>query len=418
MYSFVPADEEAHKATPREPVFVPDEMVRSKTSLVDSGDKLRKKGTDNNYKCKICNKTYKNKKSLADHKRKFHSKIPLKLFVKQDKDASKSKNKSDDDSTMIGNTSRKRKISTDDETSNKNHIASYSGESSDSNNDKSDKRYRRPKIIQHSRPYISHPPKKRSISPDSERVIKKLKRKHYISHPPTKRTISPDSERVIKKLKRKHKEGSVRRKIRKNLEKRRRNKRKRLRRKLVIPKYVEPTNTDDEVDNVSDIYEPPETKNISENDTIVNDDKIIDDIDDIDYPADDSTSDESDVTDPSEHVNCVSVEDFENVRKSIKNYNAEAIFNDVNGLNIIKTLFKGILDGWIPICTSQKQMFSDNAITFMRKAQKSKIIDLHSLIRNNREELENIFKFVDKSIKLVVDSYNKFGITDDNGHPK
>ena len=63
-------------------------------------------------------------------------------------------------------------------------------------------------------------------------------------------------------------------------------------------------------------------------------------------------------------------------------------------------------------------MFSDNAITFMRKAQKSKIIDLHSLIRNNREELENIFKFVDKSIKLVVDSYNKFGITDDKGHPK
>ena len=63
-------------------------------------------------------------------------------------------------------------------------------------------------------------------------------------------------------------------------------------------------------------------------------------------------------------------------------------------------------------------MFSDNAVTFMRKARESKIIDLHSLIGNNIEELENIFKFVDKSIKLVVDSYNKFGITDEHGNPK
>ena len=71
--------------------------------------------------------------------------------------------------------------------------------------------------------------------------------------------ITPDEEfeenrNLHPNFQRKHKEDSVRRKIRKNLENRRRNKRKRLRRKLVIPKYVEPVNTDDEVDNVSDIY--------------------------------------------------------------------------------------------------------------------------------------------------------------------
>ena len=82
---------------------------------------------------------------------------------------------------------------------------------------------------------------------------------------------------------------------------------------------------------------------------------------------------------------------------------------------MIKTLFNGVLNGWIPLCTSQKQMFSENAVEFMRRTQKCKIIDLHSLIRNNKDELENIFNFVDKSIKLVVDSYNKSGITDENG---
>ena len=63
-------------------------------------------------------------------------------------------------------------------------------------------------------------------------------------------------------------------------------------------------------------------------------------------------------------------------------------------------------------------MFSKDAINFIRKAKNSKIVDLSSLIINNREELENIFNFVDKSIKLVVESYNKFGITDDTGEPQ
>ena len=94
------------------------------------------------------------------------------------------------------------------------------------------------------------------------------------------------------------------------------------------------------------------------------------------------------------------------------------MINDLNGLHVIQTLFKGILDGWIPICTSQKQMFSTKAVALIRKAKNSKIIDLHSLILNNREELENIFNYIDKSIKLVVESYNKFGISDKHGKPK
>ena len=371
MYSFVPADEEARKLPSRESVLVTDEMVRSKRSLLGSG--VNEENTGSNIKCEFCNKTYKNKNSLGSHKRKYHSKLPLRLFHKRnDEDSNESDDNSEDDSdSTMASHSRKRKISTDDD-DDKKSISSYSEDSSDSNDAYS---RRRSKVNQHSKAIISHPSKKRSISPDTERVIKKLKRKH--------------------------KEGSVRRKIRKNLEKRRRNKRKRPRRKLVIPKYVEPANTDDEIDNVSDIYQPPENQNV----------------DDTENPADDTTSDESDDTDPSEHVNCVTVEDFEKVRKAIKNYNADAVFDDL-GLNVIQTLFKGILDGWIPICTSQKQMFSDNAVTFIRKARESKIIDLHSLIENNREELENIFNVVDKSIKLVVDSYNKFGIADDDGNPK
>ena len=85
---------------------------------------------------------------------------------------------------------------------------------------------------------------------------------------------------------------------------------------------------------------------------------------------------------------------------------------------MIQALFKGITGGWIPICTSQKQMFSERQKDFVRKVGISKLIDLDSIIRENIGEVKKIFDFVDKSIKLVVESYYKFGIADSEGNPK
>ena len=406
MYSLVPADSEAHKHSPKKPFNVPDGMMSdrssSKTSLRHSGGDVKK----NNLRCRSCDKTYKNKKSLADHKRRYHSKLPLRLFSnrKTEKFASESDSDQSDDSKKYGDCiSRKRKIPPDPNASRKKHIVSES-EDGDSDDDKSSKHSKGSKPIHGSRALISHPPRKRSISPDTHKVLKKIKRRHA--------------------------EESAKRKIRKNLEKRRRNKRKQIRRKLVVPKYVEPRNTDDEVDDVSATEEPEdfdgdnsEDKNVDNKHSIektkVTDDDAVEEMkDETDENTDDNSNDDDDAVDTSKYVNCVSIEDFEKVRKAIKNYQANSVISDVNGLHVIKTLFKGILDGWIPICTSQKQMFSKDAINFIRKAKNSKIVDLSSLIINNREELENIFNFVDKSIKLVVESYNKFEITDDTGEPQ
>ena len=118
MYSFVPADVEASKATPRDPVFVPNEMVndRSKRSLLGSG--VNEENTGSNIKCEFCNKTYKNKNSLGSHKRKYHSKLPLRLFPnRNDSNESDDNSEDDSDSTMASH-SRKRKISTDDDDDN------------------------------------------------------------------------------------------------------------------------------------------------------------------------------------------------------------------------------------------------------------------------------------------------------------
>ena len=233
MYNLVPAESEARKLSPTDPVNVPDQMVNHshpnpKTSSYHSDNVVKKKNSD--PMCDICGTTYKNKNSLGVHKRRYHSKLPLRLFSnrKEKKFSSESENDSADDQSdgsmkhgegLRDDDMRKRKISSDDDTSFKKRKIS---EDSDSD----DKISKRSKSRQGSRALISHPPRKRSISPDTHRVLKKIKRRHA--------------------------EDSVKRKIRKNLEKRRRNKRKRLRRKVVTPKYIEPRNTDDEVDNVSD----------------------------------------------------------------------------------------------------------------------------------------------------------------------
>ena len=416
MYTLVPADSEARKHPPIKPFSVPDQMVNHphpKTSSLHSDNAVKKK----NLRCDICGKTYKNKKSLADHKRRYHSKLPLRLFSnrKEEKFTSDRENGSDSDqsgdSMKYGDDiSRKRNISPDTNASRKKRKISES-EDGDSDGDKSSKHSKGSKPIHGSRALISHPRRKRSISPDTHRVLKKIKRRHA--------------------------EESAKRKIRKNLEKRRRNKRKMLRRKVVTPKYIEPRNTDDEVGDIGsskNTDDDVDEKKIDRNNDHSTEEKSNEDSSDDDVGekkidgnnenehsteenSDEDSSDDDDV-DKSKYVNCVSVEDFEKVRKAIKNYRSDIVINDDTTLHVIQTLFKGILDGWIPICTSQKQMFSKDAIELVRKVRESKIIDLHSLISKNKTEFENIFNFIDKSIKLVVESYNKFGIIDDNGKPK
>ena len=66
MYSFVPADETARKLPPRDPVNVPDEMMKQpppKTSLFQSDNVVAKKN-NSDLSCDICGKTYKNKRKF------------------------------------------------------------------------------------------------------------------------------------------------------------------------------------------------------------------------------------------------------------------------------------------------------------------------------------------------------------------
>ena len=133
MYNLVPADSEAHKLPPKKPFNVPDGIMpdpHPKTSSLHSDNAVKKK----NLRCDICGKTYKNKNSLGVHKRRYHSKFPLRLFhnrhdeVSEESDDDEKSNESDNESHSSNDDkpSRKRKILSDDDTSRKKRIISDS----------------------------------------------------------------------------------------------------------------------------------------------------------------------------------------------------------------------------------------------------------------------------------------------------
>ena len=302
LYLLVPAD--GSPAIP--PVNIPDEMYP--TSKTDSDDlqcmicrkvyKNKKSLSDHkrryhcdDLQCKICRKVYKNKKSLGDHNRRYHSNIPLRLYPDQQQDFSKSQpidegSEIDTDGSNVNtsteskkhydkswkrrfhdtlnsdtdlaikksyrNESRKiKRVTTDSQDSDDNRMkrrASYSKDGS-SNSDSETNLYRT----------SSYEKRKRDRSSSIDVSRTKINGKRSQNSPPRirapsrKRSISPDTARIIKKLKRNDKEESVRRKLRRERKIRQRKVRKRLRRKVVNPTDIEPLNTDEEVDNDSKI---------------------------------------------------------------------------------------------------------------------------------------------------------------------
>ena len=95
MYSVIPVEEEASKTLPEQQEFDGSDMAKpspSKPVVFGSNDVMKVKSKGVNLECQICSKTYKNKKSLADHKRMYHSDKPIRLIDNKQRVKSKGVN--------------------------------------------------------------------------------------------------------------------------------------------------------------------------------------------------------------------------------------------------------------------------------------------------------------------------------------
>lgn len=107
------------------------------------------------------------------------------------------------------------------------------------------------------------------------------------------------------------------------------------------------------------------------------------------------------------HINCVTVERFLHVRNLIRNDAFDTLVGDPDLLHALQVIIKGVLNGFIPICSSQRVVLTPELKTLMYNF--SKIANPNMVVKH-KVNLKILFGIIGKSVKLVVDSFNKWDI--------
>lgn len=130
---------------------------------------------------------------------------------------------------------------------------------------------------------------------------------------------------------------------------------------------------------------------------------------DKDSNVDDSDEDELKRRDnmSKEHINCVTVERFIYVRKLIRNNDFDTLTRDTNLIHTLQVIINGVLKGFIPICSSQRMLLTPELKSLMQRFSR---YANPRMVLEHRDNLKLLFEILGKSVKFVVDSFNKFGI--------
>ena len=105
------------------------------------------------------------------------------------------------------------------------------------------------------------------------------------------------------------------------------------------------------------------------------------------------------------HINCVTIERFLEIRELINKNAFDTLFNDEELLEGLQIIFKGVIKGYIPICTAQRMVISSS----MRKL----IYNFASnpsgaLLNRNKKNLKQLFQILWESVNTVINSFMKY----------
>ena len=111
--------------------------------------------------------------------------------------------------------------------------------------------------------------------------------------------------------------------------------------------------------------------------------------------------------------NYVSIEEIEKLRHLFKNKMFDRIKRKGN-VNIIQKIAMGLLRRYIPICTPQRTVITDQQRDLIRNIEKSTTNKTEKLIAENIELVSNFMFKIYTSIKMVVQLYDKYGSRDED----
>ena len=109
------------------------------------------------------------------------------------------------------------------------------------------------------------------------------------------------------------------------------------------------------------------------------------------------------------HVNCVNIDKFLQIQDLINQNQFETLANDQELLEALQVIFRGVLKGYIPICSAQRMILT--------RPMKKLMFDFGNnssttLLLRNKKNLKQLFKILWQSVQLVIDSYMKYNTAD------
>ena len=73
-------------------------------------------------------------------------------------------------------------------------------------------------------------------------------------------------------------------------------------------------------------------------------------------------------------------------------------------------MFLSLSYGILPICQPQRDTITDSQRELVGKIQNSSLNITKKLLKDNREEVANLFSIIEDSLNLARNSFNRYGI--------
>ena len=105
------------------------------------------------------------------------------------------------------------------------------------------------------------------------------------------------------------------------------------------------------------------------------------------------------------HINCVTIDRFLEIRKLINANQFDTIANDEELLEGLQIIMRGVIKGFIPICSSQRVVMSNEMKQLMYRFVKS---PSSTILLRNKQNLKMLFNLLWSSVKNVIESFLKY----------
>ena len=106
--------------------------------------------------------------------------------------------------------------------------------------------------------------------------------------------------------------------------------------------------------------------------------------------------------------NCTSMEEIFEIKNLIESYRVNELTN--KHYKTLQNMFLSLSYGILPICQPQRDTITDSQRELVGKIQNSSLNITKKLLKDNREEVANLFSIIEDSLNLARNSFNRYGI--------